>query len=215
MDTGPGFGFSGGAVVVVSETGVVASRGSALRALLGFLLGVAESALTGCGRPVCETCVRHGGGLAPSLDCWCDCGAGQGSLWLRLAAAGPPGTIAAGFGAFGTTTRAGVCPSGMTELSMQVGVMRCVAMAAEGVDCASLTGEALAAIEDYECLRAALSCARLPPPLRRVFDGVTVGGWTPLGPSGGCAGGMLTVGARGNLDAPYEEPATLGTPPTL
>lgn len=145
------------------------------------------SALLGClcdrlaetlGGPVCRCCLEPGQSVP--MDVCCDCGKGNGKASVRLAAVTP------------VAQARGRCTADdrwVATLEMQV--HRCAApLQADGQPptCAQVTRDAAVAMDDAAAMRRAVICCP-------ALDGLeaTPGVWTPLGPLGGCHGGLMLV----------------------
>lgn len=153
--------------------------------LLACLCNALEDSHRG---PVCACCL-HPGSVVPMDYCDCECAGGQGQAWVRVARIYPTG---ARFPSqtFDIQPCQQAVPSWAVELVM--GVYRCIAtIDDEGrpPDCAQVTDDAVALMSDAAAMRQAAMCC-FP-------DGgdtaVVVGEYTPIGPSGGCGGGQLSV----------------------
>lgn len=130
-------------------------------------------------KPVsCGCCVRHSAGFPP-MDA-CD------SAWVRLVQmTASPG-------------RSRSCP-GLTTVRIQLGIYRCVEVS-DGTtlpSCDTMTAEAIQFAEDAAAMRRAVTCCEAIAD----FEPFIVG-WEPIGPSGGCAGGALTVELTMNMLGP-------------
>lgn len=143
--------------------------------------------------PVCFCCVQHSQGLPPMDRCDCECtfGGGEdpvvqgnGQAWVRLVQV------------FQEQTQINprVCQS-VLKADVQLGVYRCI----EGVldtsvdppglpTCEQLENDALLILADRAAMWRAVQCCTGVKALDPV-----IGNWVPIGPSGGCAGGVLTV----------------------
>lgn len=144
-------------------------------ALSGCLCGE----LTKAGRPVCFCGLYHGQTQPPADFCDCTCETGQGQAWVRLVRTVP----------YGLSQGGGMCGYGWSAV-FEIGVYRCVEVPSDGKpdDATGMSRDALAGWADAAVLRRTVACCEA---LRD--QDVTPGSWFPLGPSGGCAGGYMTV----------------------
>ncbi|MFF3665470.1 hypothetical protein [Microtetraspora malaysiensis] len=152
--------------------------------LLGCLCGALEESLGG---PPCRCCV-YPGAQVPADSC-CDCGAGQGQAWVRVAKIFP---AAARFPEQSFAVES--CASRSWGVELEVGVYRCVATVDDEGNppsCEQVEHDAAVILDDAAAMRRAVACC--------FADGehgnrdLVVGEWTPIGPSGGCGGGSMTV----------------------
>lgn len=133
------------------------------------------------GRPVCRCALYHGASHPPADDCACECGSGQGQAWVRVAG------VQAAHRSQGQ--RLEVCQTNEWRIQLELGTYRCVSVLDESGEPPSgseQTADALAAYEDAATLRRVVLCC---PALEDVL--MRIDGWDPLGPLGGCAGGVL------------------------
>jgi hypothetical protein len=154
------------------------------------------SVLTACvceqftklGRPLCTCCLRHAGDLVPMDGCGeCDCSGGTtGNLFARVVSIDP-----------GDDT-SGPCTSQLLAVSMDFAVFRCVETTPDGTmpTCDVVSSEALEFLLDEQILRRAVACCNVADLVPGGWQ-ITPGTWTPSGPSGICAGGVLRVVALG------------------
>lgn len=147
--------------------------------------------------PVCECCIVHSAGL-PSMDacdCSCEVGdppvSGRGTAWVQ---AGPM---------FAASSRDSRNCAGLTTVQFRLGIYRCVDVG-EVVNgelvppsCETKMAEALLFLQDAAAMRRVVVCCSAI-----ADDDSVIVGWEPVGPSGGCAGGVTTVNIDLNLLAP-------------
>lgn len=123
----------------------------------------------------CRTMIVHSAG-APVMDgCACECEDGQGDAWVRLVRLDP------------NDATLGTCDDSWQAV-VELGVYRCVPVSEDGgpLDEEQVTEPALEALSDmYALLRVYDCCAAL----RDTDKGVDY--WLPVGPAGGCGGGIL------------------------
>lgn len=180
--------------------------GSLAAAPIGTLLAVLASCacakLRELGRPVCDCCLVHSAAAMPMDGCDCGCTAPEGGTEAhgRLSAR----ILQISAAPSDTSQNAGDCgKSVMTEVTLQLGVFRCITIPPDGeaTDCDLGTAEALGFLADEQILRAAVNCcsdtSRIPGRWQ-----ITPGLWNPHGPEGGCAGGVLTIQAYGATTFP-------------
>lgn len=130
--------------------------------------------------PVCRASIRHSV-VTPAMDgCDCQCADGQGDAWVRLVRLEPDVDNA---GAVAPSA----CPTAWLAV-IELGVYRCVPLPEEGEALPEQTEHVISldALSDMNALLRVLTCCLA---LADAFIGVDF--WQPLGPSGGCAGGML------------------------
>jgi len=164
---------------------------SSLGSLGLHLLNCVCNALRANGRPVCSCALRHAAAY-PSMDDCCECGAGEGQAWVRvqrvdLAPESP--TLKAD---------ATPCAGQMLRVTFDAGVYRCVTAIhpnGTGPTDDEFNTDTLGALADHEIMRTAISCCPKPDENWRWYPTT----WVPLGPLGGCAGGMLSVVAIGKF----------------
>lgn len=110
----------------------------------------------------------------PAWDDCCDCGRGEGQLWVRVADWTPDPEF----------TQPGVSKCAQTTLvTVGIGALRCVPTLSETGEAPSAAEEAVAAYKIYldaQVIHSAVMCCVT----ERVWQG-----WTPLGFDGGCGGG--------------------------
>lgn len=153
---------------------------------------------TRAGFEVCECCLRHQADLLPMDGCGCPCPdqSKDGHLWGRVQSISPQDASGTGLGLISADN----CPSGTLNVVMEIGVHRCIALTEDGSapPCDVLSQEAYDFLADEELLRMAVFCCNvedLPGEYQLRADA-----WRPVGPAGGCAGGVLTVIATGEAN---------------
>lgn len=154
------------------------------------LIGDVTGTLTAAGRPVLRAFVAPAG--PPPWDNCCAKGTGEGQAWVQVERVYPTDSF--------PDEAAAPLPCGPMEYAaiLNVGVLRC----AKTVDdkgnpptAAEMTAEAVKNSHDRDTVLRAIMCDFLP-------DAYDAGEWTypawiPLGPDGGCVGGLwrFTVAA--------------------
>lgn len=134
--------------------------------------------------PVCESFVGLGGTVTWD-QCAGDCGGANGQLWANLQSIDP----------ITGESSAGSCQTYLW--TAEVGVVRCVATVNDaGEPPSGFVKETDAQQQgvDADLIFQALTCCK---PLPENIADVELVSWSPLGPNGGCAGGVWTV--RGAL----------------
>lgn len=149
------------------------------------LLSCVESALAEYDAPACRTFVAPGG--SPSWDVCCDCGTGDGQAWVAISQVYPTDN-------FPTAQTGGMrcLPSGFGA-QLAVGILRCAAVVDDQGRAPSserLTADAWKVQRDRQIVERALRCCYFADADPGTF---TIGSWTPLGPQGGCVGGLTTL----------------------
>jgi hypothetical protein len=179
---------------VVTAPGTQRSR---VATLLEYLIGQACSALADHDRPVCYCCLRHAAGVAPADFCDCGCDnptGGQGSLLGRVV------SIAPGTSPFGASSAVPTnCARADITATLELAVYRCaLVMGSDGSppDCDAQQAEAHGLVLDGAIIRTAVLCSVGTADETYGFR-VQPGAWTPMGPAGGCAGGILQILASG------------------
>lgn len=136
--------------------------------------------------PVCRCYVAWGPALPIQDGCSCACDDEQhnGDAWVKLDSIEPDLS-----GSSTVNDLMGWCPPGWTA-TISMGTYRCIPVAeADSVlPDQEVTDISLALLSDSAALWRVLSCCR-----EALADGVRVLAWTPIDPSGGCAGGALTL----------------------
>lgn len=136
--------------------------------ILGFVLAGFEE----CDAPgFCRAGIVAG---TVAWDDCCDCGDGEGQLWVRLADWSPDPNDEVVY------SKACAAPG---LLSVAVGALRCVPTLDDSGNAPSAAEETIAAMQvhlDAQLIQDAVMC--------NVVD-VVWGGWVPLGFEGGCGGG--------------------------
>lgn len=172
-------------------------------------VGALVSALAACvckqlrevGRPVCDCCVIHAGDVMPMDGCDCGCDSGtNGRLQVRVIEIAPVNSVVEGD-----------CQAARVQVTAEVSVFRCVTVPdpENPPDCTVQSVEAFGFLTDEYAMRSAVACCDLAERAPGRWQ-VTPGSWTPAGPAGGCAGGVLRVTAVGIATKP--RPAPEGTP---
>lgn len=135
--------------------------------------------------PACRCMIVHNftSPVMDGCDCICDEG-GQGDAWVRLVRLEPELTA--------DPVHRHSCPVGWQAV-IELGTYRCVPTPEDGEEFLPLeervvTDSALELLSDMNALLRVLACC---PPLRDMDVGVEF--WQPVGPAGGCAGGVLQI----------------------
>ncbi|MFJ8934027.1 hypothetical protein ACIRLA_46430 [Streptomyces sp. NPDC102364] len=172
---------------------------SPIGTLLATVTACVCAKLRSIGRPACDCCLDFGADVMAmdGCDCTCDDDEATGRVTGRVLQIGPaPSNV------IDTTS---TCHTAAVQVTLQVGVFRCVELSDDGSapTCAQATAEALGFLRDEQAMRAAVSCC---PELRDIPGKwrLTPGLWQPHGPSGGCAGGVISVQATGLITFPKE-----------
>lgn len=142
--------------------------------ILTSLLACLCTQLAEDGHPVCECCVVVSDSLPPMVGCDCVCEDGQGIAWARFVSADWQNT---------DLTK---CPIGPWNVTLQLGVYRCVNV--KKPTCESTTEEADLVSEDIASLQRAVLCCEALGGRRYTLGSVNV-----IGPSGGCVGASFDV----------------------
>lgn len=149
------------------------------------LLSCVDEALRDYDAPTCRSFLAPGG--PPAWDVCCDCGTGDGQLWVQVAEAFPtddfPSPVAG----------ANRCPPSGFGARLVVGILRCAAVVDDQGRAPSserLTADALKVQRDRAIVYEALRCCYLVDADPGTYQ---IGSWTPLGPQGGCVGGAVNV----------------------
>ena len=135
--------------------------------------------------PVCRCYVAWGPNIPIQDGCSCACGTDQennGDAWVKLDSLDPD--LIGGTGA----AVQGWCPQAWAA-TVTMGLYRCIPVA-EGDDvlpAEEVTDTSLALLSDMAALWRVLGCCDA------LSDGARVQTWAPIDPSGGCAGGTLTI----------------------
>jgi hypothetical protein len=112
---------------------------------------------------------------------------GNGEAWVRVARTYPAATATNGI-----ARNPAVCGPGLMGIEFQLGIYRCIkgVLDDDGTppDCDVITNDAVLILADQGAMRRAVLCCDALEP----YDPV-IGEWRPVGPMGGCAGGVLTV----------------------
>lgn len=141
--------------------------------LLTSILACLCEQLTTDGHPVCECCVVVSDDLPPMTGCDCVCEEGQGIAWARFVRAE------------WQQTELVKCPIGPWQVTLQIGVYRCVN---SEPTCETTTAEADMVAEDAASLQRAILCCPALGGKRYSLRNVQV-----IGPAGGCVGVALDV----------------------
>lgn len=151
--------------------------------LLECLCTALEGSLSG---PPCRCCI-YPGAAVPADSC-CECDGGQGQAWVRVARIYP--IIVGRFpNQMFEPTRCDTHRAWAVEL--ELGVYRCLATLDDDGNpptCEQLEHDAQMIADDAAAMRVAARCC---------FAGrdrdMVMGAWAPIGPSGGCGGGSMTL----------------------
>jgi hypothetical protein len=136
--------------------------------------------------PVCRCYVAWGPALPIQDGCSCTCGLEgehNGDAWVKLDSLEPDLSATSG-----SPGMAWCAPAWTATMSM--GVYRCIPVAEseDVMPAEQVTDISLALLSDMAALWRVLSCCP-----QALDNGVRVVAWTPIDPSGGCAGGSLTI----------------------
>lgn len=136
------------------------------------------------GRP-CQCCLSVG---PPPADYCCECPSGaSGQAWVRVLSIFPSSTFPA------RTTALPKCGAAlMYAVELEVGTYRCVATIDDDgtpPTCEQTTRDVEVQLDDAAAMRAAACCFRDQDGGRTLV----VGEWRAIPPSGGCAGGSMSV----------------------
>lgn len=121
-------------------------------------------------RPVTQGCIVIGEAVADGCDC--EDGISSGRVWARLV------------NGFFSSTVASKWPIGVWELSVEVGIWRCVS--AHNGECALSTADAAALADDTASLVQAITCCTVVNAYPWNVGSISI-----LGPRGGCVGVAL------------------------
>lgn len=141
------------------------------------------------GGPVCSCCLRPGGVMPPMDACGCGCtDGGSGQASVQVTAIYPSSK----FPRTGVDDWRGPCAAEVTWVAdLAMTVYRCV----HGVDeqgapptCEELEQDARTIQADAAAMRRAFACCDWAEDAR-----VVPGAWTPVPPTGNCAGGFMLV----------------------
>jgi hypothetical protein len=141
--------------------------------LLSALLECLCTQLSTDGHPVCECCVVVSDDLPPMTGCDCICEGAQGRAWVRF--------VSADF----QQTELTKCPIGPWQVTLQLGVYRCIS---SEPTCETTTTEADAAAEDLASIQRAILCCPVLGGRRYTLSDAEV-----IGPLGGCIGVAMRV----------------------
>lgn len=137
--------------------------------------------------PVCRCCARHSQSFPPMDACDCSCTVGNppadgnGEAWVRVVRT------------YSATNQSRIpgCPT-LLVIELQLGIYRCISGVPDQdgtpPGCEAITNDALLMLNDAAAMRRAAMCCSAIADLDPV-----IGAYQPIGPSGGCAGGALTV----------------------
>lgn len=150
------------------------------------LLGCLCAALADSGNPVCQCCLHPG--LATPMDfCDCACSAGgNGQAWVRVGRIYPAG---ARFPA--QSFDADPCKINSWGVELIMGVYRCVHTLdddGQPPSCDQVTSDTELILADAAAMRAAICCFGGDPDRQAI-----AAEWSPIGPNGGCAGGVQSI----------------------
>lgn len=153
--------------------------------LVSSLRDEVDAALTEYDAAVCRTFVAPGSTAVWDVCCECQPGV-EGQAWVAVQQVVPARP-------FPTPEGALRCAPEQYAAELAVGVLRCAATQDESgapPSAATLTGEAAKISRDRTILHDVVLCrwaGELLP------GGLTIRGWSPLGPQGGCVGGLLEI----------------------
>lgn len=165
--------------------------------LLATVTACVCAKLRAIGRPACDCCLIHSAATMPMDGCSCDCDedGATGRVSGRIIQIAPAPSNVVG--------QTSPCITAMVQVTLQVGVFRCLPLTDDGSElpCDEQTAAALGYLLDEQAMRAAVSCcddiATIPGKWR-----LTPGEWQPHGPAGGCAGGVMSLNAIGAVVFP-------------
>lgn len=154
-------------------------------ALLALTECLCETLNTAPYTPVCDCCLVHSQTLPPADRCDCGCTVegrdGNGQAWVRL--------VQVSNRVDRSSPRH--CASIM-DAEVQLGVYRCIESVVgddnELPSCDEMTNDAVLILADRAAMWRAVQCCEAI----RGYDPQILN-WTPVGPSGGCAGGVLNI----------------------
>lgn len=158
--------------------------------LIAKLLDCLSVALDECNAMTCRTHLASG--TEPAWDNCCTCDIGSGQATVNVVQVSPDSTTTSG-----AITRCGHDFIATVNLS----VMRCaLTIADDGTppDPEALTLEALQVLQDRKTMVQAVRCCFAGSEVAPVVDASDweFGDWLPLGPQGGCVGGVQTITLR-------------------
>lgn len=166
--------------------------GPLLLGLRDCLAAEAQKTLSG---PVCRCYVAWDQGIPVMDGCSCECmdggRKGSGDAWVRLASVAPnlgPGVGATPIG--GAAWDPAVCFVGWV-VTIELGIVRCHPVPqdpAKPMPAQTNTDLSLSRLSDFAAMRRAWSCCQA---LAGKYSAPVL--FTPLGPSGDCSGGTLTI----------------------
>lgn len=139
--------------------------------------------------PVACCCVQPGSEVA-----WDDCTGGQ--AWVRIV-----NEYHVGDRFPNPQNTASPCGGvGGWAVVLELGVLRCMPQPdsmANLPSCSAVQDVAYRIAADKQTMREAIYCCDWREPARNTWQedgaGLVVGGWNPVGPEGGCVGGVMTV----------------------
>ncbi|MGW5819191.1 hypothetical protein [Streptomyces noursei] len=175
-----------------------------------------------CNRPVCWCCVINSQNHAVGEWCGCDCAEpcckgetpevpkiegldegtpeivdppkladGQGMAWVRVQQQQwvPPTAARGGQGQV-TASGASCAGGGRWRVTFNLGTLRCVTVPKDGkpLPCEGQEKDAFVGFADAEIMRWVVTCC---PAVKRLP--LVAAQWNPLGPQGGCAGGVMAL----------------------
>lgn len=172
-----------------------------LLALRDCLCAEVQKTITG---PVCRCYVAWDQGVPVMDGCTCECSiegqSGVGDAWVRLVTVSPNLGTGVGTGVAGGSGLwdASVCFLGWVA-TIELGIMRCHPQPedpAQPMPAQANTDVALWRLSDFRAMRQAWFCC---PALENLTSMPVL--FTPVGPSGGCSGGTLTINVElSNVD---------------
>lgn len=170
---------------------------SSIGTLLATVTACVCTKLRDAGRPACDCCLVHGASVMSMDGCSCDCDddTATGRVTGRVLRVIPaPSAV---------VNPRHSCLTAMVQVTLQIGVFRCITIPEDGAEpgCDVTTAEALGFLADEQAMRAALACCADLSQIPGKWQ-LGAGEWEPHGPSGGCAGGVISVNATGAVTFP-------------
>lgn len=162
---------------------------TAAEKLLGCLTDLLDSEA-----PVCRSSLVPGQVVVMDECCDCESGMSEGQASVRVDSVYPTLSFPTPL-TQGNRVAAGVGVETYAVV-LEMGVFRCAATMTEDgspPSAAELTADAVAALRDAQIMRRAARCCFGLDPGGDEDELVLVGAWRPVGPAGGCHGGIVTV----------------------
>ena len=149
------------------------------------VLGCLEETLSRYEAEVCRSFLAPGG--PPPYDTCCDCGTGEGMAYVQIASVAPTDDFP------NQQTGAMRCPPSGQILQLNIAILRCAAVVDDQGRAPSserMTADALKVQRDRTIVYEAIRCCYLDDADPGTY---VIGAFTPLGPIGGCVGGLTTL----------------------